>query len=53
MNYSEYKKIKYHNQVYSINDDILILNGDDPGKDYIAKLANIIRIDGLKVVSLI
>lgn len=43
--YKEYKKLKFKNAIYTVDDPLLIANGDDPDNDYIGKLKKIIRLD--------
>ena len=42
--YKEFKSIKYKNNLYSVNDALLISNEEDPETDFIAKLLKIYYI---------
>ncbi len=51
--YKEYKKLKYKDTIYEINENIMISNADDSSNDFIGKLIRIMRIDAEKILTLI
>ncbi len=52
--YKEYKKLKFKNTIYEINDNLMLANCEGSNFDYIGKLLKIIRVEGQpQVITLI